>query len=277
MGGRSPGRDADRPCWLLRLGTKTSTTRRHRGRLRYHSRQSARYLPPPLRPKHRLVFAFLPIVNASPVDLGSAVSGTGTSSDFRLEGIIRGRRSFDFKLSLAPGSTQNRPAEIWIGFAAYRLNLYHAVISLAGDALQWPSAALVFRRDRRCRKLLESLPKTFRCPAIPRSQQIANLEFELDAKLLLRSAQGIMPTAAVSALDPHARQILRQMDWIPRGRTGGRPQRSGPGGSRPFDNDCRHAGPPVIRARPQVVSGHSIADRRWLERSYRRNAVSRTL
>ena len=32
------------------------------------------------------------------------------------------------------------------------------------------------------------------------SQQIANLEFELDAKLLLRSAQGIMPTAAGSVL-----------------------------------------------------------------------------
>ena len=46
------------------------------------------------------------------------------------------------------------------------------------------------------------------------SQQIANLEFELKTKLLLRSAQGIMPTAAGSVLYRHARQILRQMDRI---------------------------------------------------------------
>ena len=46
------------------------------------------------------------------------------------------------------------------------------------------------------------------------SQQIANLEFELKTKLLLRSAQGIMPTAAGSILYRHARQILRQVDQI---------------------------------------------------------------
>jgi LysR family nitrogen assimilation transcriptional regulator len=46
------------------------------------------------------------------------------------------------------------------------------------------------------------------------SQQIANLEFELKTKLLLRSAQGIMPTAAGSVLYRHARQILRQVDQI---------------------------------------------------------------
>ena len=37
------------------------------------------------------------------------------------------------------------------------------------------------------------------------SQQIANLEFELKAKLLLRSARGIMPTAAGGVLYRHAR------------------------------------------------------------------------
>ena len=46
------------------------------------------------------------------------------------------------------------------------------------------------------------------------SQQIANLEFELKTKLLLRSAQGIMPTAAGSVLHRHARQILRHVDQI---------------------------------------------------------------
>jgi LysR family transcriptional regulator, nitrogen assimilation regulatory protein len=46
------------------------------------------------------------------------------------------------------------------------------------------------------------------------SQQIANLEFELKTKLLLRSAQGITPTAAGSVLYRHARQILRQVDQI---------------------------------------------------------------
>jgi LysR family nitrogen assimilation transcriptional regulator len=46
------------------------------------------------------------------------------------------------------------------------------------------------------------------------SQQIANLEFELKTKLLLRSAQGITPTAAGSMLYRHARQILRQVDQV---------------------------------------------------------------
>src|SRR5271156_217894 len=95
------------------------------------------------------------------------------------------------------------------------------------------------------------------------SQQIANLEFELDTKLLLRSAQGIMPTAAGSVLYRHARQILRQMDRIRAGgRAEGRRQRSRPGSAWPADDACRHPGPALIRARPQVVSGHSIADRR---------------
>jgi LysR family nitrogen assimilation transcriptional regulator len=46
------------------------------------------------------------------------------------------------------------------------------------------------------------------------SQQIANLEFELKTKLLLRSPQGITPTTAGSVLYRHARQILRQVDQI---------------------------------------------------------------
>src|ERR1700692_2693045 len=46
------------------------------------------------------------------------------------------------------------------------------------------------------------------------SQQIAGLEFELKTKLLLRSAQGVMPTTAGTALYRHARLVLRQIEQI---------------------------------------------------------------
>jgi LysR family nitrogen assimilation transcriptional regulator len=46
------------------------------------------------------------------------------------------------------------------------------------------------------------------------SQQIAGLEIELKTKLLLRSAQGVMPTTAGSVLYRHARLVLRQMEQI---------------------------------------------------------------
>jgi LysR family nitrogen assimilation transcriptional regulator len=46
------------------------------------------------------------------------------------------------------------------------------------------------------------------------SQQIAGLEAELKTKLLLRSAQGVKPTTAGSALYRHARLVLRQIDQI---------------------------------------------------------------
>jgi LysR family transcriptional regulator, nitrogen assimilation regulatory protein len=46
------------------------------------------------------------------------------------------------------------------------------------------------------------------------SQQIAGLETELKTKLLLRSAQGVKPTTAGSALYRHARLVLRQIDQI---------------------------------------------------------------
>ncbi|GAB2924131.1 LysR substrate-binding domain-containing protein [Paraburkholderia jirisanensis] len=46
------------------------------------------------------------------------------------------------------------------------------------------------------------------------SQQIARLESELKTKLLLRSAQGIAPTTAGSALYRHARLVLKQMEQI---------------------------------------------------------------
>ncbi|SFN02489.1 transcriptional regulator, LysR family [Formivibrio citricus] len=46
------------------------------------------------------------------------------------------------------------------------------------------------------------------------SQQIAGLEAELDTKLLLRSAQGVTPTTAGSALYKQARLVLRQVEQI---------------------------------------------------------------
>ncbi|CAB3767607.1 LysR substrate-binding domain-containing protein [Paraburkholderia solisilvae] len=46
------------------------------------------------------------------------------------------------------------------------------------------------------------------------SQQMAGLESELKTKLLIRSAQGVAPTTAGSALYRHARVVLRQMEQI---------------------------------------------------------------
>lgn len=46
------------------------------------------------------------------------------------------------------------------------------------------------------------------------SQQIAGLEAELKTKLLLRSAQGVTPTTAGSALYKHARLVLRQVEQL---------------------------------------------------------------
>src|ERR1700683_3222634 len=46
------------------------------------------------------------------------------------------------------------------------------------------------------------------------SQQMAGLEIELKTKLLLRSAQGVMPTTAGTALYRHARLVLRQIEQI---------------------------------------------------------------
>jgi LysR family transcriptional regulator, nitrogen assimilation regulatory protein len=47
------------------------------------------------------------------------------------------------------------------------------------------------------------------------SQQVAGLETELKAKLLLRSHQGVQPTEAGRALYLRARDVLRQMAQIP--------------------------------------------------------------
>lgn len=46
------------------------------------------------------------------------------------------------------------------------------------------------------------------------SQQLARLEQELDAPLLVRSPQGVKPTAAGQALYRHARLVLRQMEQL---------------------------------------------------------------
>ncbi|WP_048629485.1 LysR family transcriptional regulator, partial [Pandoraea apista] len=46
------------------------------------------------------------------------------------------------------------------------------------------------------------------------SAQLRGLEEELQAQLLLRSAQGVTPTEAGKALYRHARVVLRQMEQI---------------------------------------------------------------
>jgi LysR family nitrogen assimilation transcriptional regulator len=46
------------------------------------------------------------------------------------------------------------------------------------------------------------------------SQQMSGLEAELKTQLLLRSAQGVSPTTAGSALYRHARLVIRQMEQI---------------------------------------------------------------
>lgn len=46
------------------------------------------------------------------------------------------------------------------------------------------------------------------------SQQLRTLEEELQTQLLIRSAQGVVPTDAGKTLYRHARVVLRQMEQI---------------------------------------------------------------